>query len=88
MVVKKFTSQHELLKREVDILKSIASVENVVKLESDTTSDPMAILLSPIGNNFVGTPESGNTSTVFRWYFYILVFVCSLHVQLGVTLNA
>lgn len=80
VVVKKFVSQHELLEREVGILKAIASIENVVKLESDATSDPMALLLSPVGIHFVGAPESGDTSTVFRWYFiFWFLFVAYLY---------
>lgn len=52
---------------EVAILKAIKSVPTVSELEAERTSDPMAILLSPVGIHFVGTSVIGDhINTVFR----------------------
>jgi serine/threonine protein kinase len=84
-VVKKFTNLYELLVHEVEILKAIASVPNVIKLEAEVTSDPMAILLSPVGVHFVGTSAIGDTNTVFRMYFVFcgvfFFFVANIYIR-------
>lgn len=71
VVIKKFTRNQELLRHEVEILKTISNVPNVAQLEAETTSDPMAILLSPIGVHFIGTPATQDTKAVFRMCHFV-----------------
>ncbi len=77
--MKKFTNSIEVLKREIEVLDTVKTVESVTKFRGQT-SDPMSILVSPVGVHFLGADPDQDSSqcVIFRMYvcffFYVLYY--------------
>lgn len=51
----------------------VSGLNNVTKFIGKTSSDPMAIVISPVGIHFLGTHSSSeNIHNIFRWYLISL----------------